>query len=365
MSIQNGISSSKNILYVGSYGTPKEATIHVCKFDEKTGELTVIQQVSGLENASYLTLNPNGEKLYAASETAETGDTAGGSVAAYEIDQATGLLSAAGNRQLTYGAHPCYISTDLAGQVLLAANYSGGNVALLPFTAEGLLEEASSVQQHEGALGSNAARQEAPHAHCIVPLGSAYVCAVDLGIDAIVIYRYDDEQRALISHGMSKVHRGAGPRHLIFHPNLNYGYVMNELDSTVTQLNVDAAKGILMPNQTISSLPAGYDGYNDSADIHLGTSGRYLYCSNRGHNSIAVFEVDQDNGQLTLIQHIACGGDSPRNFVITPSGGHLLVAHQKTGNITVFTVDVESGQLTKQNSSLQLQSPVCMKFAIA
>ncbi|OME80662.1 hypothetical protein BK120_18420 [Paenibacillus sp. FSL A5-0031] len=365
MSNQNGLSTSSSILYIGSYGTAEESTIHVCTFDDTTGELTILQRLSGLENASYLTLNPSGGSLYAASETEVTGDASGGSVASFEIDKATGLLKPTGNRLLTYGAHPCYISTDKAGQVLLAANYTGGNVALLPIKADGGLEEATSVQQNAGELGPNAARQDAPHAHCIIPFGSSYVCAVDLGIDAIVIYRFDEERRSLIPHGISKVHRGAGPRHLIFHPHLKTGYVMNELDSTITQFDVDAELGALTANQVISALPADYNGYNDSADIHLGVSGRYLYSSNRGHNSIAVFAVDQGNGQLSLIQHIDCGGESPRNFVLTPSGDHLLVAHQKTGNITVFSVDAESGLLSKLDSELELPSPVCMKFAIA
>lgn len=364
MSNQNGQPTSSKILYIGSYGATEDATVHVCAFDENTGELTVIQRLTGLENASYLALHPNGKHLYAASETAATGDASGGSVALFEIDGQSGTLSATSNRVLTHGAHPCYISTDKTGQMLFAANYTGGNVALLPITAEGQLAEAAAVEQHSGELGPNAARQDAPHAHCIVPLGdSPYVCAVDLGIDAVVIYRFDEEKLSLTSHGISKVHRGAGPRHLIFHPAMPAGYVMNELDSTITVLKVDAEQGVLTAGQAISALPADYSGYNDAADIHLGASGRYLYSSNRGHNSIAVFAVNQVTAELTLIQHIDCGGESPRNFAITPDGGHLLVAHQKTGNIVVFTVDGESGLLKQSASSLQLPSPVCIKFA--
>ncbi len=356
--------TSSEILYIGSYGTAEEPTIHVGTFDPKTGELAVIQRVEGLENASYLTLHPSGEYLYAASETETTGEADGGSVATFIIDKKTGLLSTTSNRSLTHGAHPCYISTDSSGQALFAANYTGGNVALLPITEDGELKTASSTEQHTGELGPNAARQDAPHAHCIVPLGdSPFVCAVDLGIDAVVVYRYDASKHTLISHSTSKVHRGAGPRHLIFHPTLQTGYVMNELDSTITLMKVDEANGVLTAGQSISALPAGFDGYNDAADIHLGISGRYLYSSNRGHNSIAVFAVDQENGELTLIQHVECGGDSPRNFALAPDGGHLLVAHQKTGNVTVFTVDEESGVLTKTAASLELTSPVCIKFA--
>jgi 6-phosphogluconolactonase len=362
MSIQNGQPASE-ILYIGSYGTAEEPTIHVCSFNKTTGGLAVIQCVSGLENASYLTLHPNGARLYAASETEATGDAVGGSVAAFEIDEVTGLLRMTSNRSLTHGAHPCYISTDEKGRALFAANYTGGNIALLPITGEGELEAAAAVHQHTGELGPNSSRQDAPHAHCIVPLGkSPFVCAADLGIDAIVIYRYDDERRTLTPHGVSKIHRGAGPRHLIFHPELPVGYVMNELDSTITLLKADTELGALTAGQSISALPAGYDGYNDAADIHLGLSGRYLYSSNRGHNSIAVFAVDQASGELTLIQHIECGGETPRNFAVTQDGGHLLVANQKTGNVVVYTVDAESGLLTKTASSLALPSPVCIQF---
>lgn len=364
MNIPNGQPPFSGILYVGSYGTAEEPTIHVCTFDGNTGGLAVIQHVAGLENASYLTLHPKGHRLYAASETELTGDAGGGSVAAFEIDGATGLLHKTSNRSLTHGAHPCYISMDHSGQALFAANYTGGNAALLPLTAEGELKAAASVQQHAGELGPNTARQDAPHAHCITPMGdSEFVCAADLGIDAIVIYRYDAERRTLKQHAICKVHRGAGPRHLIFHPQLPAGYVMNELDSTITLLKVEMELGKLTAAQSISALPAAFKGYNDAADIHLAPSGRYLYSSNRGHNSIAVFSVDQSSGELSLIQHMDCGGESPRNFAITPDGRHLLVAHQKTGNIVVFNVNAESGLLTLTGSTLQLSSPVCIKFA--
>ncbi|OMF23481.1 hypothetical protein BK133_24125 [Paenibacillus sp. FSL H8-0548] len=363
MNYSNELKTSSEILYIGSYGTAEEPTVHVCTFNKKTNELAIIQRVTGLENASYVALHPNGEHLYAASETGVTGEAEGGSVAAYEINEATGLLNLTSNRSLTHGAHPCYISLDAAGKTLFTANYTGGNVAAFPITASGQLEAASSVQQHVGELGPNAARQDAPHAHSIVPLPhTSFVCAADLGVDAIVVYRYDAERHTITPHGVSKVHRGAGPRHLIFHSSLSVGYVMNELDSTITLFKVDAELGELTAGQTISALPAGFDGYNDAADIHLGPSGRYLYSSNRGHNSIAVFAVDQQSGELELVQHIDCGGEQPRNFVITQDGGYLLVANQKSGTVVVFAVDPESGRLTKTASSLEVPSPVCIKI---
>ncbi|CAM3993495.1 lactonase family protein [Paenibacillus alkaliterrae] len=366
MSDNNAQLSFNGVFYAGSYGDADEPTIHVCAFNGRTNELSVIQSVSGLENASYLALHPGGRFLYAVSETAATGDAVGGSAAAYGIEADTGRISAVGSRLLSYGAHPCYISTDQAGRALFAANYTGGNVVLFPLSPEGELAAASSVQRHEGELGPNAARQDAPHAHCITPLGnSGFVCAADLGLDAVIIYRYDAERLTLTQHGICNVHRGAGPRHLVFHPVLPVGYVLNELDSTITWLKVDAEQGVIGAGPAISALPAGYEGYNDAADIHLAPSGRYLYSSNRGHDSIAVFAVDQGSGALTLVQHIDCGGETPRNFAITPDGGHLLAAHQKSGSIAVFSVDTETGLLTATGATLKLPSPVCIKFADA
>ncbi|WP_424767377.1 lactonase family protein [Paenibacillus sp. sgz302251] len=351
------------VLYIGSYGSAEEATIHTCTFNGVTNQLEIIQTMTGVENASYLAVHPNGKQLFAASETEQSGDADGGAIAVYEIDALSGLLRTTGNRSLTHGAHPCYISMDSTGKALFAANYSGGNVALLPITEAGELEAAASIQQHEGELGPNASRQDAPHAHCITPWGdTGYVCAVDLGIDAIVIYRYDDQLLTLTPHSVCKVHPGAGPRHLVFHPSLPFGYVMNELDSTITILKADVERGTLAVVKAVSALPAEFVGYNDAADIHLAPSGRYLYSSNRGHNSMAVFEVDQSSGELTLIQHIDCGGESPRNFAIAPGGRHLLVAHQKSGTVVVFNVDIQSGLLSPTSTVLPLKSPVCIMF---
>lgn len=353
------------IFYVGSYGAAEESTIHVCSFDAASNEIKIVQGVAGLENASFLTLHPNGGLLYAVSETGETGGAAGGSAVAYELDETHGLINGIFNRELTHGAHPCYISTDRAGKALFAANYTGGNSALLPISEDGRLEEATSVPRHAGELGPNAARQDAPHAHCIMPLGDTdFVCAADLGLDTVIVYRYDADSLTLTEHSICKVKSGAGPRHLAFHPALPVGYVLGELDSTVTQLHVDAQQGALTAGEAVSALPAGYNGYNDAADIHLAPSGRFLYSSNRGHNSIAVFAVDPSDGSLTLVEHIGCGGETPRNFAITPDGGHLLAANQKTNSIVVFSIDQESGKLSPTGAVLELASPVCIKFAV-
>ncbi|MBD2867900.1 lactonase family protein [Paenibacillus arenilitoris] len=354
------------LLYAGSYGGADDETIHVCAFDGESGKLSVLQRVSGLENASFLALHPDGRRLYAVSETGTTEGAAGGSVVAYDIDDATGLLGARSDRFLTHGAHPCYISADAEGRALFVANYTGGNVAALPLTAEGMPEAAASVHAHEGELGPNTARQDTAHAHSIMPLGeTGWLVAADLGLDAVVVYRYDAESRELARKGSCKVRRGAGPRHLAYHGELRTAYVLNELDSTVTVLKLDAGQGTLTAGQTVPALPSGYNGRNDAADLHLAPSGRFLYSSNRGHDSIAAFAVDPASGELTPIQHIHCGGETPRNFAITPDGRYLLAAHQKTGTVATFRIDGDSGLLSPTGQALKLPSPVCLTFGRA
>lgn len=354
--------SFSNIVYIGSYGSTSDSTLYTCSFDSIRGELTVLQALSQAENASYLAVHPSGERLYAVSETDSTDGTTSGGVASYAIDSETGKLSYL-NRQLSQGAHPCYISTDKEGKSLFVANYTGGNSALLPIAGDGTLEKASAIVREEAALGSNVVRQDATHAHAIVPNGSKpFVYSTDLGTDMIHRYLVEAGEN-LVFAGSTKVHAGAGPRHIVFHRSLSYAYLVNELDSTVIAFEVSDSNGELTAIQTISALPADYTGPSDAADIHLSPSGRYLYSSNRGHDSIAVFAVDSSNGQLTLIQHIPCGGESPRNFSFTPDGSHLLVAHQKSGSIVLFAVDQETGLLLFKGNLLNLPSPVCIRFA--
>ncbi|ACT03798.1 lactonase family protein [Paenibacillus sp. JDR-2] len=349
------------ILYVGSYGAAAEPTIRVCAFDGAAGKISVKQEVTKIQNASYLAVDPTGRHLYAVSETGQTGVEAGGSVASFAIEEGSGALTEL-NRQLTHGADPCYITIDSANNAVLVANYTGGNAALLPINGDGTLAPASSIVREEAPLGSNTARQEAPHAHAIVVNGN-YVYLNDLGTDLIHTFRIEEGNK-LVKQSSCKLHSGAGPRHIVFHQSLSTAYVMNELDSTVTLLNV-AASGELTPVQTVSALPEGFSGYNDAADIHLSPCGRYLYSSNRGHNSIAVFTVDQADGSLTLLQNASCEGDAPRNFLVLPGGSQLLVANQKTGNIVLFSVNEETGHIRSEGTILEVPSPVCIRLGAA
>lgn len=355
------------ILYTGSYGEAGQYTIHVCKLNRESGKLEKIQQLDGASNASFLALHPDGGRLYAVKELSEHNGMPGGALISIPVDPATGLLGTIEEAVSTHGAHPCYVSVSSDGSAAFSANYSGGNVAVHPLDAEGKLGngERTAHYRHQGQLGPKADRQEGPHAHCILPLeGTPFVYAADLGIDAVIVYRYDRANGVLEEIGQCRLHDGAGPRHIAFHPMLPVAYVTGELDSTVTLLDVDRSSGQLTARQTISTIPADYTGYNDSADLHLSPDGKFLYTSNRGHNSIAVFDVNMETGELVSAGHKSSGGEQPRNFGITPDGRYLLSANQKSGNIAVFSVDRSTGLLTDTGFGLELRSPVNITFGV-
>ncbi|MFF2483411.1 lactonase family protein [Paenibacillus sp. NPDC058071] len=350
----------KGHLYIGSYGNAAEPTIHVCSYDDESNAINVIQQVTEAENASFLTVDLVNNRLYAVSETEETDGQIGGGALSYTIDEASGELTPL-NRQLTHGAHPCYISLIEETKAVLIANYTGGNAALLPISTDGSLEQASSlVKEADAPLGPNRDRQDAPHAHAIVPHGG-FAYLTDLGTDSV--HRYAVSEGKLVLRGTDKVHAGAGPRHIVFHSGLPRAYVVNELDSTVTVFEVDRESGGLNLLQTLSALPEGYEGASFAADIHLAASGRFLYTSNRGHDSIAVFAVDPEDGTLASLQHVSCGGQFPRNFTLTPDGSGLLVANQHSGSVIGYTVDQETGLIGEEGKLLlEVSAPVCLQF---
>jgi 6-phosphogluconolactonase len=253
---------------------------------------------------------------------------------------------------------------DHSGRVVFVANYNGGSIALLPIEADGSLAPASHVVHHTGT-GPNAERQEAAHAHCIIADPSnRFVLAADLGADRVFVYRLDLEGKSLphVEGGDAVMRPGAGPRHIAFHPTRPLVFVSNELDSTVATLRFDAERGALSPLDAHSTLPSGWTGTNYPADIHIAPSGRTLYVSNRGHNSLAVFSVAESTGALALEQVVSTDGDWPRNFTIDPTGRWLLVANQRSDSIVVFARDQKSGRLTPTSERISLPSPVCLQF---
>src|SRR5436309_11569968 len=289
-----------DLLYVGTY----TENIYLVRMDRRSGELLQVGAINAGANPSFLSIHPNGRVLYAVNELEPTGV-----VSAFAIESGTGALTRL-NDQPSGGGAPCYVSVERSGRAALVANYAGGSVALLPIEANGSLAPAHVVQ-HRGK-GPNAERQEAPHAHCILPDPSnRFALAADLGADRVFVYRLDLEGRSLrhIEEGDAGLRPGAGPRHLAFHPTLPLVFVANELDSTVAMLRFDSARGTLSPHSTLSTVPAGWTGTNYPADIPVAASGRTLYVSNRGHNSIAVFSIAESTGALALEQTVSTEGD--------------------------------------------------------
>ncbi|GAC1410361.1 MAG: lactonase family protein [Gemmatimonadaceae bacterium] len=353
------------LLYVGTYTNDgRRDGIYLVHVDRRSGTLKQIGSVDGGANPSFLAIHPNGRVLYAANEVESYHGRATGAVSAFAIARGTGTLTRV-DEQPSEGSAPCFVSVDRSGRVVLVANYVGGTVALLPIQSDGALAPTTSVVKHTGS-GPNADRQSEPHAHCIVADPSnRFALAADLGADRVFVYRLDLDRKSLrhMESGDAIMRAGAGPRHIAFHPTLPVVFVSNELDSTVATLRFDAERGMLSPLDTRSTVPPGWTGTNYPADIHVAPSGRTLYVSNRGHNSIAVFSVAA-TGALTLDQAVSTDGDWPRNFCLDPTGRWLLAANQRSDSIVVFGRDQKSGKLTPTRQRIALPSPVCLRFRV-
>lgn len=350
-------------LYVGTYtaGTTSRG-IYRLAVDRASGAMRLDGVAAEMANPSYLALAPGGRALYAASELTEFAGAASGAVAGFARDTA-GALRPRGSRASRGGA-PCYVTVDRTGQHLLVANYVGGNLAVLPLGADGSVGEATSVVQHAGR-GPHAQRQTAPHAHCVVlDAANRFALAADLGIDRVLVYRFDAATGALAPADTPSValRPGAGPRHLAFAPDGRTLYVVNELDATLVALDFDAATGALRERQTLSTRPAGAGGDNFPADLHVHPRGHAVYASNRGDDTLAVFAVGGD-GRLTLAQTIPTGGRWPRNFALDPSGSLLLAANQRSDSVVAFRVDEATGRLTPTGARVTVPAPVCLLFA--
>lgn len=343
-------------LYVGTYTNGDSEGIYRCTFDTESGALELQAATGGIENPSYLAAHPAGRHLYAVSETQEFRGDPGGGVYSYAIDPATHELTPL-NAQRSHGGAPCYVTVTPDGRSVLVANYSGGNVALLPIRSNGSLETAADVEQHRGR-GYNPERQPGPLGHCIIvgPFGDAY--AVDKGLDRVIIYRIGNGE--LTRTGSLDVTPGSGPRHMVFHPSGRFAYVINEIASTVTVFRDDL--GTMHSTQMIGTLPGDFEGNNTTADIHVSADGRFLYGSNRGHDSIAVFSIEEETGYLSPVQHMPTGGRTPRNFALDPSGRFLLAANQRSDTIVVFARDGATGRLEDTGQRLAVPAPVCLRF---
>lgn len=355
------------LMYIGSYTENGRLDgIFLVKMNSATGALEQVGAVDGGPNPSFLTISPNGRMLYAVNETDMTEGKPTGAVSAYSIDPTSGALTFF-NEQASQGASPCYVSTDRKGRVAFVANYGSGTLATLPIANDGGLELATQAVQHVGT-GPVTDRQEKAHAHCVIPHpNNRFVLAADLGADRVLVYRFDEQSTTLqhLERGDAVMPPGAGPRHLVFHPSMPLVFVSNELNSTVGVLRCDADTGALSLARTASTLPAKWSGSNFPADIHVAPDGRYLYVSNRGHNSIAVFSIAPSTGALAQVQVMPTGGDWPRNFSLDPTGRWLLAANQRSSSITVFSRSVATGRLTPTSNKLDVPSPSCVRFQAA
>ncbi len=357
------------IVYVGTY-TQKEAHvegksqgIHIYNLDLASGALEPMSVTSGIVNPTFLDIDNEQKYLYSVSEVVETDGTPAGAITAFRIDAETGDLTSL-NHQSSGGPGPCHLSVDATGKYVLVANYSGGSVAILPVNADGSLDKASGFIQHEGS-SVHPGRQTAPHAHSItLDPSNRYAFSADLGLDEVLIYEIDFKNGKLIPntppHGPTAP--GAGPRHFAFHPNRKFGYVINELDNTVTIFSYDEARGSLETIGAVSTLPEDFDGTSYCADIHFLSSGKFLYGTNRGHDSMVIFEVDPDTGMLTTVGYESTQGEFPRNFAIDPTETYLLAANQNTDNIVSYRIDQESGKLTPTGHITEVPTPVCIKM---
>jgi 6-phosphogluconolactonase len=347
-------------LYIGTYTGPKSRGIYRVELDEQTGQPGQPELAAEVANPTFLALHPHRPVLYAASEVGNFDGEKTGAVAAFAIAGDGGLSPL--NALATGGSGPCHVSVDPSGRVLLVANYGGGSVAAMALADDGALRERTDFAQHEGK-GPNERRQSGPHAHSFVcePRGR-YALAADLGIDQVVIYRLDAGKGEIARHAAASLAPGAGPRHITFHPQRPVVYVINELDNTVTAFDWDADAGSMSAVQTVPTLPDGFNSPNTSAEVTLDPSGRFLYGSNRGHDSIAVFAVDAASGRLEAKGHVSSGGKGPRHFAFAPGGNWVVVANQQTDSLVTYAFDSRSGGLTPTGRPVEVGAPVCVRF---
>jgi 6-phosphogluconolactonase len=355
----------KYLVYVGTYteGGSTSKGIYAYRYDPKSAKLTSIGLAAQTINPSFLAVHPNHRFVYAVNEVGNYQGQKSGAVSAFAIDSATGKLTFL-NQVASGGADPCYITVDKTGKYVLVANYTGGSIAAFPILADGRLGEASAFIQHTGH-GTNPQRQEGPHAHSIdLSPDNRFAIVDDLGLDETLVYKFDSGKGLLTLNdpAFAKAAPGAGPRHFALHPNGKFGYVINEMGSTVSVFAYDGAAVGLHPLQTISTIPKSFSTLNEDAEIEVHPSGKFLYASNRGHDSIAVFAIDPNKGTLTLVEYAPTKGQSPRNFAIDPTGTLLFAANEKSDNIVVFRINAKTGRLTATGEVLEIGQPVCVKF---
>jgi len=353
------LSQEKNFqkFYVGTFTSGNSEGIYLCSLNTDTGEISLKRTFKGIDNPSFLKLSPDRKYLYVVSRATPVVEKEGGFVIAYKL-KGNGDLQFL-NKQVSNGSGPCHVDVSGDGKYVAIATYGGGTTSLYSIQKDGRLNKAKSIIINEGS-GPNEARQNEPHAHSIKfsPFDNM-VFSADLGTDQLNIYKLEN---SLITADQPfvKLEGGAGPRHFEFHPDGEVIYVINELNSTVSAIIKQTDKWEVFQN--ISTLPENFEGESYCADIHISSNGKYLYGSNRGHNSIAVFKVNSENKTLTSLGTVSVEGDWPRNFGITPDGNWMLVANQNSNDITAFKIDRDTGMPEFTGKKFDLPSPVCIEF---
>ncbi|MEO7297727.1 MAG: lactonase family protein [Verrucomicrobiota bacterium] len=351
----------ETLVYFGTYTRGPSQGIYVSRFDLKTGKFSAPEVAAETKNPSFLAIHPNGQFLYSIAENA--GDS-NGMVSAFAIEKGGALKLL--NQESVGGKGPAHLVVDKKGKALLVANYGGGSVAALPVLDNGKLGALTAFIQHAGS-SVNPQRQKEPHAHSInVDAANRFAFVADLGLDKIMVYKFDAAKATLVANepAFATVPAGGGPRHLAFHPNEKFAYVINEMTCTVTAFSYYANLGELKELQTISALPNGAqpEAGMSGAEIQVHPSGKFVYASIRGHDTIAIFAVEKKTGKLTHIGNEPTQGKVPRNFAIDPTGKFLLAANQNSDSVVIFQIDEQTGSLKATGQILQIPSPVCVKF---
>lgn len=356
--------SNRFLVYFGTYtgGKSPSKGIYVARFDAGTGTVSDPELAAEITNPSFLAIHPNRRFLYA---VGETGGPQGGSVTAFVIERPGGRLKQL-NQVSSRGRGPCHIAVDATGRYVLVVNYTSGSTAVIAIRDDGSLGESTAFVQHQGS-SVNPKRQEGPHAHSVnLSPDNRFAIVADLGLDQVLVYRFDAARGTLEPNDppFARVAPGSGPRHFAFHPTGRFAYVINELASTITAFRWDGQRGILTELQTVSTLPKEFSGENYTAEVVVHPGGRFLYGSNRGHDSIAAFAIDRE-GKLSPLGLTPTQGSFPRNFALDPTGRWLFAANQRSDNVVLFRVDGKNGKLEPAGRTLSIGAPVCVRFVPA
>jgi len=354
---------ARALVCFGSYSTPDKESVHLFQLNLKDGSLKKLSAVDGLKNPSFLKIHPNGKFLYTVNEVATFDGKRSGGVTAFALDVQAGKLTQL-NQQPSGDTGPCHLTVDATGKYVLVAHYGGGSTSVLPIKKDGSVGAVVSQIKHKGS--SVHSRQKAPHAHSIhVGPNNKFAFAPDLGIDKVLVFSFDEKTGMIAETKFdgAKLEPGSGPRHFGFHPDGKFAYVINEIKQTVTAFRYRAKRGRLKTLQTVSTVPHSVEG-NSTAEVLVHPSGKFLYGSNRGHNSIAMFRINEKNGKLTALGHESTRGSTPRNFGIDPTGQFLLAANQQSDNVAVFRIDQDTGKLKFTGNEIKLSKPVCVRMIL-